>query len=176
MVISVKPKIYTAGPLGFSEAGRAFHNDIIVPMLEKIGFEVLDPWKLTPDEMVSKVARLPYGVKRRGSWSRLNRIIGLNNAIAIRDSQAVFAVLDGTDVDSGTAAEIGFAAALNKRIIGYRGDFRLSADNDGSRVNLQVEYFIVEPGQGDIFTTVEESRAALTKLYEELSVEMRLSR
>ena len=41
------------------------------------------------------------------------------------------AVLDGTDVDSGTAAEIGYAFARGKLIVGYRGDFRLSADNEG---------------------------------------------
>src|SRR5262245_63505569 len=33
-----------------------------------------------------------------------------------------------------------------KRIIGYRGDVRLSADNEGAVVNLQVEYFIHESG------------------------------
>jgi len=56
------------------------------------------------------------------------------------------AVLDGPDVDSGTAAEIDYACARGKPIIGYRGDFRLSADNIGSTVNLQVEYFIAASG------------------------------
>jgi len=37
---------------------------------------------------------------------------------------------------------IGFAFAKGKPIIGYRGDLRLSGDNDGAIVNLQVEYFI----------------------------------
>ena len=65
----------------------------------------------------------------------------------------VLAVLDGTDVDSGTAAEIGYAFAKGRPILGYRGDFRLSADNEGSTVNLQVEYFITASG-GTIFTSV----------------------
>ena len=30
--------------------------------------------------------------------------------------------------------------------MGYRGDFRLSADNEGGVVNLQVEFFIRESG------------------------------
>lgn len=35
---------------------------------------------------------------------------------------------------------------MGRPIIGYRGDFRLSADNPGSIVNLQVEYFIALNG------------------------------
>ena len=34
----------------------------------------------------------------------------------------------------------------DQRIVGYRGDFRLAADNIGSTVNLQVEYFIRASG------------------------------
>ena len=76
----------------------------------------------------------------------------------------MFAVLDGTDVDSGTAAEIGYAFARGKKILGYRGDFRLSADNEGATVNLQVEYFIRESG-GDIVTALRAVPAALAKLH-----------
>ncbi len=70
------------------------------------------------------------------------------------------AVLDGADVDSGTAAEIGYAFARGKRIVGYRGDFRLSADNEGSIVNLQVEYFIRASG-GAIVEHYEELEPSL---------------
>jgi len=64
-------------------------------------------------------------------------------------------VLDGSDVDSGTAAEIGYAFAQKKKIFGYRSDFRLAADNEGAMVNLQVEYFICASG-GDLFTQVSQ--------------------
>jgi nucleoside 2-deoxyribosyltransferase len=75
----------------------------------------------------------------------------------------VVAVLDGVDVDSGTAAEIGYAFARGKLIVGYRGDFRLSADNEGSIVNLQVEYFIRESG-GTIVERYEDLESALRPL------------
>jgi nucleoside 2-deoxyribosyltransferase len=75
----------------------------------------------------------------------------------------VFAILDGVDVDSGTAAEIGYAFAKGKPILGYRGDFRLSADNEGSIVNLQVEYFIRQSG-GDIVTNVADALVRLETL------------
>jgi nucleoside 2-deoxyribosyltransferase len=75
----------------------------------------------------------------------------------------VFAVLDGPDVDSGTASEIGYAYARQKLIVGYRGDFRLSADNEGGIVNLQVEHFIRASG-GTIVSKVSEIAAAFSSL------------
>jgi nucleoside 2-deoxyribosyltransferase len=75
----------------------------------------------------------------------------------------MFVVLDGTDVDSGSAAEVGYAFAKGKPILGYRGDFRLSADNEGSTVNLQVEYFIRQSG-GDIIAQIADLEDALKKI------------
>jgi nucleoside 2-deoxyribosyltransferase len=143
-------KIYTAGPLGFSEVGRAFHNASVIPELVRLGHEPLDPWKLTD-------------AVRRDAWRQLNVEMGGNNRAAIDQCDAVFACLDGVDVDSGTAAEIGYAFAKGKPIIGYRGDFRLAADNEGSIVNLQVEYFIRQSG-GDIISQLADVGKALEKL------------
>ena len=75
----------------------------------------------------------------------------------------VLANLDGQDVDSGTAAEIGYAFAKGKPIIGYRGDLRLSSDNVGSTVNLQVEFFIRESG-GEIVTSASTIPTALARV------------
>ena len=97
---------------------------------------------------------------QREAWRDLNRRIGETNAHAIDSCDLVLAVLDGADVDSGTAAEIGYAFARGKRILGYRGDFRLAADNVGSIVNLQVEYFITAGG-GEIVTTLAALRDRL---------------
>jgi nucleoside 2-deoxyribosyltransferase len=142
-------RIYLAGPLGFSEAGRLFLRTII-DRLTALGHEVLNPWELTDPAQIAAVRALPYGEARREAWRSLNHILGANNRSAIDRADAVFAVLDGVDVDSGTAAEIGYAFARGKKILGYRGDFRLSADNEGATVNLQVEYFIRESGGGII--------------------------
>ena len=43
---------------------------------------------------------------------------------AIDRCDAVVAILDGPDSDSGTCVEIGYARALGKPIIGIRTDFR----------------------------------------------------
>jgi nucleoside 2-deoxyribosyltransferase len=135
-------KIYMAGPLGFSEAGRSFHAQVLVPKVKSLGYEVFDPWD-PPAELKAKidaVLKMPYGPARRDAWQKVNIELGANNRTSIDQCDSILAVLDGVDVDSGTAAEIGYAFARGKPILGYRGDFRLSADNEGSSVNLQVEY------------------------------------
>jgi nucleoside 2-deoxyribosyltransferase len=152
-----------AGPLGFSQAGHHFHASVLVPYVRRLGFEVLDPWALAPARTIEAVKRLPYGPRKRDAWRRVNRQIGALNRAAIDRADAVVAVLDGVDVDSGTAAEIGYAFARGKLIVGYRGDFRLSADNEGGTVNLQVEYFIRESG-GTIVERYQDLATSLRPL------------
>ncbi|HTW36531.1 MAG TPA: nucleoside 2-deoxyribosyltransferase [Rhizomicrobium sp.] len=153
-------KLYVASPLGFSEAGRQFYYDRLLPRLAACSCAILDPWTLTDAAKIKAASDLPYGVERREAWRRLGAEIGRNNAAAIAACDVLFAVLDGPDIDSGTAAEIGFAFALKKHIVGYRGDFRLAGDNDGAIVNLQVEYFIRQSG-GTIVTTLDAIADAL---------------
>lgn len=77
--------------------------------------------------------------------------IGMENARLIDKADVLIAVLDGPDVDSGVAAEVGFAYARGKRILGYRSDFRPSGDSRRLTVNLQVEAFIKMSG-GKIYS------------------------
>ena len=152
-----------AGPLGFSEAGRHFYHVVLVPFVTSLGYEVLDPWALTDSWKIETVQRMPYGPEKREAWRKLNREMAATNRAAIDRAHGVVAILDGTDVDSGTAAEIGYAFARGKLIVGYRGDFRLSADNEGSTVNLQVEFFIRESG-GTIVRHYEDLGPSLRHL------------
>lgn len=156
--------IYVASPLGFSEAGRLFMSEQIFPLITAAGFDIIDPWTLTPAHLIAEVTAMPYGPEKRAAWQKLNPLIGQNNMTGIDRSIGLLAVLDGVDVDSGTASEIGYAAAQGKPILGYRGDFRLSADNDGSMVNLQVEYFIRKNG-GNIVTAIADVKDELTRIF-----------
>ena len=154
-------KIYLAGPLGFSEVGKTFHEDRIVSLLKSLGHFLHDPWEDRGD--VAAVLAMPYGEERRKAWKAVNMKLGRKNQRLIDNCDLVFAVLDGVDVDSGTASEIGYAFARAKPIIGYRGDFRLSADNEGGIVNLQVEYFVRESG-GTIIERLDQLPAAIEAL------------
>src|SRR5262245_7350691 len=161
--MGARPRIYMAGPLGFSEAGRHFHSTVLVPFLKGLDYDVLDPWALADPGAIEAVQNMPCGPERRGAWRKLNQKIGAANRAAIDAADGVVAILDGPDVDSGTAAEIGYAFARGKLIVGYRGDFRLSADNEGGTVNLQVEFFIRESG-GTIVARYEDLETTLKPL------------
>ncbi len=66
----------------------------------------------------------------------------------------VLGVMDGPELDSGTASEIGFAAALGKRCHGLRTDFRGCGEFDGQPFNLQVLHWIESSG-GQLFRRIE---------------------
>jgi nucleoside 2-deoxyribosyltransferase len=55
----------------------------------------------------------------------------------VRDADVVVAILDGEDVDSGTALEMGYAMALGRPILGLRTDLRASEERG---VNLMVAF------------------------------------
>jgi nucleoside 2-deoxyribosyltransferase len=141
---SPRPSIYLAGPGGFDAGGRAWHR-LVRDRLDAAGFAVLDPWVASQDVFDAAFAE-PDGERRQAALAAANRTAGARNADMVRAADAVFALLDGVDVDSGTAAEIGYAAAVGTPVVGYRTDWRTSGDNEAAVVNLQVESFIAESG------------------------------
>ncbi|MCX9012600.1 MAG: nucleoside 2-deoxyribosyltransferase [Candidatus Methanoperedens sp.] len=76
------------------------------------------------------------------------KIIFDKNLDAIENSDILVAVLDGADVDSGTAWEIGYAYAKGKPVLGLRTDFR-TLGIEGT-VNLMIERSVV------LFTSAPE--------------------
>jgi nucleoside 2-deoxyribosyltransferase len=158
-----KKRIYLAGPLGFSEGGNVF-KETLTNTIANLGYEVIDPFKLTPESKFQEIDRLPTLERKQRAWKILNPQIARRGQQAIDNCDLVFAVLDGPDVDSGTAAEIGYAYARNKPILGYRGDFRLASDNSGAIINLQVEYFISESG-GEIVVHTSSIPKALSRMF-----------
>lgn len=155
------PKVYLASPLGFAESTRDFMS-IIESQVAGCGYTVVNPWRLANLQQFEAAAAIKNAEHRRQAYHNVNMEAAAKNEEAIRECEVIVAVLDGTDVDSGTASEIGFAYALGKRIYGYRGDFRRAGDNEGSIVNLQVEYWIENSG-GCIVTTLEKLRQRLVE-------------
>jgi nucleoside 2-deoxyribosyltransferase len=146
--------IYLANPLGFSEAGARFIREVLAPQLTPRGLDIVNPFDLVDPDKVNALVGMAAGPERIAAWRAFNMEIGQGNVAAIDRCDAMLAVLDGVDVDSGTASEIGYAFAKGKRIVGYRGDFRSAAENEGCVVNLQVEYFIRASG-GTIVAKVD---------------------
>lgn len=144
-------RCYVASPLGFTEAGRRFASTVLMPALKTVVHPV-DPWKLT--------SAAEWEAARLASQERdLSLLVGRRNSEAIRSCSLLVAVLEGQELDSGTAAEIGYATALGLRCLGLRTDLR-SMGEPGTTVSLQVEAFIEESG-GNVVDSLEALIAAL---------------
>ena len=150
----VGQKVYVASPLGFTAATREYYERRVLEGLRDAGCVPLDPWAGPdgPDDPADHAAL--------AEWSGRT---GRRNAELIDESDALLAILDGPDVDSGTAAEVGYAAARGKPIVGVRDDLRQTGDNPGVTVNLQVEYFIRSAG-GSIEPSLERGLEQLARL------------
>lgn len=123
--------IYLAGPL-FSRAEQAFNRAL------GAAITACDPALavVLPQDNAKSFSAGPGG----------NRAIFDECLKGVREADIVVAVLDGEDVDSGTAVEIGYALALGRPIVGLRTDFRGGEERG---VNLMVAFacdtFIFDP-------------------------------
>jgi nucleoside 2-deoxyribosyltransferase len=151
-------RVYVAGPDGFTEPGRRWHETVLLPALASAGIEPLDPW--VGNEALAAALALAPGPARLDALRAANHAVAHRNRELIDACDAVLAVLDGPDVDAGTAAEIGWAAAVGKPVVGLRTDLSPAGDNEACAVNLQVEYFVTLHG-GRVVATVDEAVAAL---------------
>jgi nucleoside 2-deoxyribosyltransferase len=140
-----RPRCYIASPLGFTEAGRDYYARVYLPALATVVLPV-DPWALTTAEEL-ETARV------EGRQREITLTVGRRNIDAMHSCVLLAAHLDGQEADSGTAAEVGYAAAIGLTCFGLRTDLRQSGE-DGAALNLQVEAFIVESG-GRIAETLD---------------------
>lgn len=116
--------IYLAGPL-FTHAELEF-NRKLRDLLEEQGFSVFFPQEDAEDAKIEH--------------NRLNQAMIFKRCVGgVDSSDLVVAVLDGVDVDSGTAWEIGYAYAKGKPVLGLRTDFRELSDGI---VNLMIEFAV----------------------------------
>jgi len=153
------PSVYVASPYGFSPATRGFYDDTLLSAIRTAGWEPHDPWLDAGGAIAHQfeAADAVSGQEHIDALYAIDQALGSTNEHLIRSADALFAVLDGADVDSGTAAEIGFAAALGIPTVGLRLDTRRTGDNAGVTVNLQVEHWLTL----GVHRTIEAAVAAL---------------
>lgn len=149
--MAARPKCYLASPLGFDDAGRLYLRDVYVPALSEL-VDPVDPWMLVSVDEVEQA-------RAAGESAALNARLGELNARAIDGCELLVAHLDGQEVDSGTASEVGYAVARGLCCFGLRTDFRRCGE-EGSAVNLQLEWFIHSSG-GTIARTLPDLIVAL---------------
>jgi nucleoside 2-deoxyribosyltransferase len=113
-------KIYLSGPL-FSAGEIAWGERFSALLREHLtDMEVIWPHEIVPDRAVQE------GIFRA-------------NLKALDECDLMVAVLDGAQVDDGTAWEIGYFFSQGKKILGIRTDFRRAGESEESRVNLMIE-------------------------------------
>ena len=118
-------KIYLAGPL-FTEAERLWHLQF-KKELEESGHTVIWPGELIDDEDIAV-------------WGDdAQRNIMITDRDALMSCDTVVALIDGTQVDDGTAWEIGYAYANNIPVYGIRTDFRNAGETKRGVVNAMIE-------------------------------------
>ncbi|MCA1668839.1 MAG: nucleoside 2-deoxyribosyltransferase [Thermomicrobia bacterium] len=150
-------KVYLASPLGFAASTKPYMDELECA-LAGTGIAVINPWKSDFGTAFQRANAIADFAARVTALGQVNTAVARKNEQSIRAADAVLAVLDGVDVDSGTASEMGFAFALGKRVHGLRTDTRLIGDNAGSVINLQVQYWIEASG-GRLVRTLEEAVA-----------------
>jgi nucleoside 2-deoxyribosyltransferase len=107
-------RVYLAAPL-FSQNERRWNRELAELLRERI----------VAAEEDSEII-LPQDFRDRGKYNDRKRLQVLFEKCveAVRGADVVVAVLDGPDVDSGVAFEMGYAHALGVPVVGLRTDFR----------------------------------------------------
>jgi len=128
--------IYVAGPI-FTAAEQAWLSGVVNALERRANVEVIWPFR-----------DIPRGRDRRPEAVIQLCVEGLERA------DVMLAILDGPQVDDGTAWEVGFFFAQkgSSQIVGVRTDARAAGETHGSAVNT-----IVAQSCSRIHSSVEDA-------------------
>ena len=116
--------LYLASPYGFSEHWRLKLLPEFVSKLEFMGANVLEPF----------VRNSHIDITSPG-WANKVANSNLND---LRQSDGLFAIVNGLPPDEGVMVELGVAIALGKPTFLFRDDFRKCSDSNEYPLNLMV--------------------------------------
>ena len=135
--------IYLANPYGFSAQQKSLLLPELVGALEALGLEVREPFQRNNQVDFSE----PGWAYRIGQADRQD----------VEQSDAIFAVVNGTPPDEGVMVELGIAIALGKPTFLFRDDFRKVTDSEEYPLNLMLFTGIPEDRWREYYyTTIEE--------------------
>tara|TARA_B100000579_G_C22602285_1_gene743273 strand:- start:322 stop:813 length:492 start_codon:yes stop_codon:yes gene_type:complete len=128
MNIEIKNKahktLYLASPYGFSNHWKLKLLPEFITKLESMGARVLEPFTRNSNIDLS-----------RSGWSFKVACSNLND---LKQSDGLFAIVNGTPPDEGVMVELGVAIALGKPTFLFRDDFRKCTDSDEYPLNLMI--------------------------------------
>jgi nucleoside 2-deoxyribosyltransferase/predicted house-cleaning noncanonical NTP pyrophosphatase (MazG superfamily) len=120
MMAAAVARIYVAGPLFTPQDRQA-----LAAIAQAVAAQGHTPVLPHDETGLDHVAGPEAAAERQRTLLRL-----------LEGCDAVVALLDGVDADGGTSFELGYAAALNRPVLGLRSDVRQGGESQG--VNLMV--------------------------------------
>jgi len=139
----MKKTIYLASPYGFSSQQKALLLPQFVESLEALGLDVWEPFSRNNQIDFSK-----------SGWAYK---VGQNDLRDVVESDAIFAIVNGTPPDEGVMVELGAAIALGKKTFLFRDDFRRCTDSEHYPLNLMLFTGLPDIGWEDYYyTSIEE--------------------
>ena len=119
----MKKKLYLANPYGFSKHTKKLIPEFI-SIFNSLNIEVYEPFERTKN-LINKGKGWAYDVAH-------------SNYDDIKNSDGMFAIVNGNPPDEGVMVEVGIALAFQKEIFLFRDDFRNCSDTDEYPLNLMI--------------------------------------
>ncbi len=119
----MKKKLYLANPYGFSKQTKKVLSEFI-KIFNDLNIEVYEPFE-----------RTKHLIKEKGNWAF---DLANTNYDDLKNSDCIFAIVNGTPPDEGVMIELGIAIALKKEIFLFRDDFRHCSDSNQYPLNLML--------------------------------------
>ena len=132
-------RIYLASPYGFSRQQKESLLPVFVDKLTELGAEVWEPF-----------ARNNQVDFSNAGWAYR---VGQADLRDVAESDAIFAIVNGTPPDEGVMVELGAAIALKKPTFLFRDDFRRCTDSERYPLNLMLFTGLPEVEWEDWFYT-----------------------
>jgi nucleoside 2-deoxyribosyltransferase len=135
----VSKRIYLASPYGFSRQQKESLLPVFVEKLTELGAEVWEPFARNNQVDFSEAG-----------WAYR---VGQADLRDVAESDAIFAIVNGTPPDEGVMVELGAAIALKKPTFLFRDDFRRCTDSERYPLNLMLFTGLPEVDWEDWFYT-----------------------
>ena len=133
-----KKTLYLASPYGFSDHWRLKLLPEFITKLELMGARVWEPFARNSEIDISVTG-----------WASKVANSNLND---LRQSDGLFAIVNGNPPDEGVMVELGVAIALGKTIFLFRDDFRKCTDSNEYSLNLILFLGILSDSWNDCYS------------------------
>ena len=120
----INKTIYLASPYGFADQWRLKLLPEFINKLESMGANVWEPFSRNSD--------IDFSLS--GSANK----VACSNLKDLRNSDAIFAIVNGTPPDEGVMLELGIAIALGNPTFLFRDDLRKCTDSNDYPLNLMI--------------------------------------